>query len=110
MVKKTVTVFNPGRNPVIIDNARPIGVGEWHDVAMTATVQALIDEGALVVPKMADPVVVDPPSIVDDVDEVPPVSSEVNDEEEAPAVEGQESQPKPVSISKRRRKTPPVKE
>ena len=109
MVKKTVTVFNPSRNPVIIDNARPIGVGEWHDVPATPTVQALIDEGSLIVPKVPDPVVVDPPSIVDSADDVPPVSSEVNVEEEAPIVEGQESQSKPVSI-KRRRKTPPVKE
>lgn len=115
-----VKVFNPSNGPVTVDNARCVGGNEFATVDDTPLVQKYIATGVLISKKKPDnpqpmPVVetpeeqVDPPSIVDGSDDVPPVSSEVEDTADEPETDATETQPKPASM-KRRRKTPPVKE
>lgn len=114
-----VTVFNTTNGPVYVDNARCIGGYETVTLEPTQAVHDYITKGVLLdktsprPPKPSEPApvaeVVDPPSIDDGSDDVPPVSSEVEDASDEPVDDATETQPKPASM-KRRRKTPPVKE
>ena len=121
-----VRVFNPKNSPVAIGDGRMIGGAEHQMVDLNDAIQALIDNGELLVKKVAapEPVVAVEESVIEDspADETD-VSSveaiEVTNEEAVPGEETEESTPvdepetapTPATISKnRRRKSPPVKE